>query len=76
MKEANNMIPDSRKEICLLQASWSIVGSTCFARRDRIRFTGSVFEDVKLGSVEGEAARRAVARVVERTRYMQYNEKA
>jgi len=52
VNEARRIMPESRKEICRDQASWSSVGSTCFARIERTLFMGSVVEeenDVELG---------------------------
>ena len=59
-------MPERRKEIWRLQASWSSVGSTCFANMERMRFIGSVVEDVKaLESGDGKRRwRREVRDVV------------
>ena len=69
LKDGRRMMPESRKEICRDQAIWSRLGSTCFARRERMRFIGSVADDVKaVGSGEGKKSRRREARVVVRIR--------
>lgn len=69
LKEARRMMPERRKEIWRDQASWSSVGSRCFAIRDRMRFIGSVVEDVNaVGSGEGKRSRRSVVRDVVRMR--------
>ena len=63
------MMPERRKEIWRDQASWSRVGSTCFARRERIRFIGSVEEEEKaVGSGDGKRIRRRVVSEVLRMR--------
>ena len=46
LKEARRMMPERRKDIWRDQASWSREGSTCLARRERIRFMGSEVDDV------------------------------
>lgn len=52
LKDKRRMTPERRKEICRDQASWSNVGSRCLARSERIRFIGSVVEDVRSGVVK------------------------
>ncbi len=59
------MTPDSKKEIWRDQAAWSRLGSKCLAKRDRMRFIGSEFENVLLGE---ETERCNVVKVVAKMR--------
>ena len=59
------MTPERRKEICLDQASRSRLGSTCSARRERMRLIGSDEEADELHVVDKERRwRRTVVREV------------
>lgn len=65
LKDARRMMPERRKEIWRLQASWSSVGSKCLANIERTRFMGSVVEEVKVASGDGNIRwRREVRDVV------------
>jgi hypothetical protein len=61
------MTPESRKEMVRLQATRSIVGSQCFARRARKLLIGSLLEKL----VFGDEKRRRVVTVVADMRYAQ-----
>lgn len=70
LKEARRMMPERRKEIWRDQARVSRVGRTYFARRERMRFIGSLVLAEK-SSLGDNKNRRRVVREVLRMRKMQ-----
>lgn len=60
LNDRRSITPDSKKEIVLLHATRSMVGSQCFANRARKLLMGSLLEKLALG----DENRRSVVMVV------------